>query len=288
MEKLFMSLIIMLLGFYVPFAMADGVYKEEKVVIKSEPWIEADSARTLVDGSNINRYSIRNLFDNDKTTAWVTKFDKESPYLDGGLFKLTFKAPVFVKSIIIINGYQKTERLYYTNQRVKTLNIEKVLIGGRSLPLENTVTLKDGMGAQAISLRSGWTQSINLFKTKALIFNVLDIYAGSKYQDLCISGITVNYAENIEYSPSVSWKELQEVIDKNSVKKGNGWDWEGLTLNDYKYFNDLLYYVLVGNKDAYLLFSAYTPEGVAQSEAMTLYKKAVEESLGDRRTIREQ
>jgi hypothetical protein len=286
MKKLFASLIIILFVFFVPFAMADGVYKEEKLLIKGQPWIEVDSARTLVDGSNVNRYSIRNLLDNDKTTVWVTKFDKESPYLDGGLFKLTFKTPVFVRSITIMNGYQRTERLFYANQRVKTLDIEKVLIGGRSFPLENTITLKDRMGAQEVSLRSGWTQSINLFRTKALIFNVLGIYGGSKYQDLCISGITVNYAENIEYTPSVSWKKLRELIDKKSVKKGNGWDWEGLTLNNFRYFNDLLYYALGGNKAANFLFNAYTPEGVAQSEAMTLYKKALEESLaieGDQR-----
>ncbi len=282
MERLVASVLTSCaLGCFAAVCNAQSSYKEEKLLVKGGPSrIEAISRSTLVEGPNPDRYSIRNLFDNDNTTPWVTKYDKKSAYSDDGLFKFVFETPVYLKSITIRNGCQRTASLFHANQRVKTLGIEKVVIGGRSFPLDTSVTLKDTPSPQEISLREGWTSSINLFRTKELIFNVEDIYEGTKYQDLCISEMTINYSDGMEYSPSVLWKQLQELIDKNSKKRGNGWDWDTLLRNDYRLFNDLLYYTLTGNKDAYQRFSTYAPEGTAQSAGMAnIYRNAVKESL---------
>src|SRR6266496_361003 len=282
MERLVASVLTSCaLGCFAAVCNAQSSYKEEKLLVKGGPSrIEAISRSTRVEGPNPDRYSIRNLFDNDNTTPWVTKYDKKSAYSDDGLFKFVFETPVYLRSITIRNGCQRTASLFHANQRVKTLGIEKVVIGGRSFSLEASVTLKDTPNPQEISLREGWTSSINLFKTKELIFNVEDIYEGTKYQDLCISEMTVNYSSGIEYSPSVPWKQLQELIDKNSKKRGNGWDWANLVQNNHRLFNDLLYYTLTGNKEAYLRFRTYSPEGTGQSAGMAnIYRNAVKESL---------
>src|SRR5438046_1341337 len=169
------------LGCFAAVCWAQSSYKQEKFSLKSGPSrIEVISRSTLIERSDPDRYSVKNLFDNDKTTPWVTKYDKKSAYSDDGLFKFVFETPVYFKSITIRNGCQRTESLFHANQRVKTLGIEKVLIGGRSFPLETSVTLKDTPKPQEISLQRGWTSSINLFRTKELIFNVEDIYEGTK------------------------------------------------------------------------------------------------------------
>lgn len=259
----------------------DSSYKEERLSLKSGPYrIEAISRETLIDSARPNRYSVRNLFDNDETTAWVTRFNKGAPYREGGLLKIVFGTPVYANSISIKNGFQKTEKLYFANQRAKVLNIEKVIIGNQRLPYEYTVGLDDEVGEQEIALQDGWVQSINLFKTKEIIFNILEIYDGTEYKDLCISEMTVHYSDKMDYSPGISWRELKELITKNAIRRNKNWEWDELAKNDYKLFNDLLYYVLVGNKEAYALFDTYSPkESVLSTELRSILKKAVTESV---------
>jgi len=241
----------------------------------------ATARHTFVDGSNSAKYSIRNLFDNSKNTVWVTKLDQSDYGSSVGTFEIYFDRPVYVQSITFQNGYQKSQRLYSANQRVKDLIVFKVL-SKKSTPVEAYLSLKDTMAPQRISTLQTWGQSINLFKTRKLIFVFDSTFPGTRYTDLCLSGITIQYAKGIDYTPAKSWKELKVLIEQNKSKTlHGGWDWAGFGNAD-KYpqaFNDFLYYVLMGNKDAYGLFRTYDPESVSRSEDMNNYfRDAVEES----------
>lgn len=262
---------------------AAETYITEKIFLQQDSvLIGLVSDATLVDITQKNNYTIKNLFDKNLDTAWVTKYEESFAYRDNGLFKLVFKQPVYVKSLTITNGCQKSSKLFYANQRMKDLMIEKVLVGGRSLPLQNTIKIDDRIGSQEISLIDGWTDAVNFFMVKEIIFNVLDIYKGTKYQDLCISEMTINYAKGINYTPSLLSNDLFKLIEKNKNKiNETRWDWAGLYDNNYKLFNDLLYYAVIGNKDALKYFETYTPEGVGQSEAMiNIYKNSLKENRG--------
>jgi hypothetical protein len=205
MKKIFMIFIV--LGYLNTVHAADNRnYAHESVDVKFM-MVSAKvlSQRTLIDRTEPTRYSVKNLFDGNKASAWVTKYDEKDVKMlssDSGLLKIIFQEPVYVKSLTISNGYQKTKDLYRANQRVKDLYIEKVLPGGRTYPLDNTVQLKDSLEDQEISLTTGWTQSINLFKTKEIIINVLDVYPGTKSDDLCISEMKINLMDHSEYAPS--------------------------------------------------------------------------------------
>lgn len=243
---------------------------------------QVTARQTLLDGGNATRYSIRNLFDHNIKTAWVTKFDQSDYDSPTGTFEINFDRPVYVQRITIDNGYQKSQRLYSANQRVKELIVFNVL-SKKSAPIEADLSMKDTMAPQHVSALKTWGQSFSLFRTRKLIFIVDSIYPGTHYSDLCISGITIHYAKGIEYSPAMSWNELKALVERNKKKTFHGgWDWAGFD-NVEKYpqaFNDFLYYILKGNKEAYGLFRTYDPESVARSEDLkNFFKGAVEESL---------
>ena len=143
-----------------------------------------------------------------------------------GSFKIIFNKPIYIESISISNGYQKSGKLFKDNQRVKSLSINKVITSEPSYPLESTVMLQDVTGEQSISLQTGWTDSVNLFKIKELIFNVSEIYSGNKYNDLCISELKIKTSDKPSYKPSVTWPELKSLIDQNSKKTTGGWFWK--------------------------------------------------------------
>ena len=241
------------------------------------------SDRTLVSGQP-GHYSVKNLFDGDKTTAWVTGFEKKEigQLLAGDVpLKVIFDKPVYVSFIRISNGYQKSRKLYLANHRVKEMYIEKVIMGGRSYPFNNMVRINDSMDEQRISLTQGWSKTINMVRTKEIIFHVSGIYGGAEYDDLCISEMGIDISDSSDYLPSIKWKGLKKLIDENKVKMRDGWDWAGLNENDNQFFYDLLYFTLTGNKEAYSYFDAYEPEGAGSSEGMThVFRPAVRETLG--------
>ncbi len=284
MKKIFMIFIV--LGYLNPVHAADNRNYAHESVDTKFMMVSAKvlSQRTLIDRTEPTRYSVKNLFDGNKASAWVTKYNTEDVEMlssDNGLLKIIFQEPVYVKSLTISNGYQKTSDLYRANQRVKDLSIEKILPGGRTYPLDNTVQLKDSMEEQEISLTAGWTQSINLFKTKEIVINVLDIYPGMKSDDLCISEMRINLMDHSGYVPGLTWEKLKKLIDENSAKRDSTWDWVELNKNGYKLFNDLLYYVLNGNREAYMYFNNYKSEGVGISEEMKSYRPAVNALIKD-------
>jgi len=281
-SKLLISVLVIGCASPVGAAPAKNYFKETISVQDGSQRFQATARHTLVENGNSVKYSLRNLFDHNKKTAWVTKFDQGDYDGAPGTFEIDFDRPVYVQSVTFQNGYQKSQRLYSANQRVKDLIVFKVM-SKKSAPLEVNMKLKDTMVPQRISALQTFGPVFQLFKTRKLIFVVESIYPGTQYTDLCLSGITIHYAKSMEYTPVKSWKELRALIELNKTKTFHGgWDWAefGNASNYPQAFNDFLYYVISGNKDAYALFRAYDPEGAAPSEDMNNYfRGAVEESL---------
>jgi hypothetical protein len=275
--------LVLVMGGITPvWAAPDKTYIKETVPILNDGLhFQVIAQRTLVEGKNATRYSIRNLFDHNNRTAWVTKFDQNDYDNNVATFEIDFDEPVFVQSITLQNGYQKSRGLFSANQRIRKLEVRRI-VTMTGAETEADLTLKDTIDPQRISALQMWSQSANFFKTRKLIFFVYDVFPGARYNDLCLSGITIQYAKTFDYKPSRFWNNLRKLIEKNKKKTLHGWDWSGFDNAD-KYpqaFNDLLYYVLTGNKDAYAMFSTFDPESIMRSEDMNnFFRDAVNESL---------
>jgi hypothetical protein len=118
------------------------------------------------------KYGASNLFDNQKTTAWVEGVDG-----NGINEELTFKLSekVNIDEIQIWNGYQRSPNIYQTNARLKGFSLGEV--GGKSYEY----TLRDAAAGQKIDLRVPLKNNFEL--------KINSAYDGSKYQDLAISEI---------------------------------------------------------------------------------------------------
>lgn len=124
--------------------------------------------------SHLDNYTATNALDNDLQTAWVEGVE------DGGIGEwLEFSSTENkeVSGIKIINGYSKSEDLYYANNRVKKISIE----------LPNNVViekeLNDGMlGYQTVEFGS-------TVDARSIKITISDLYYGSKYNDTCVSEI---------------------------------------------------------------------------------------------------
>lgn len=277
-----LSLTVLTLLFIGQSAQADNSYqKETRTVQYHGQRLTLYSEATLAHPSQPRRYSVANLFDNNPKTAWVTRFTEDPQILEDGQLVIEFERPVYVRALYVRNGYQKSGKLFQENQRVRSLSVEKVIVGERSYPLVNMFELHDNTKEQYISLTKDWTDTINLFKTKKLIISVLDTYEGSKYQDLCLSGIRIEYMKDSGYRPGIAWPQLRKQIKQHAIKTKDGWDWDKLNDDNYRLFTDLLHYTLADKPGAFELFSSYRPIGTDQSESMIfLFNNAMTASRG--------
>jgi len=91
--------------------------------------------------------------------------------------------------LIIENGYAKNEKVFTANRRAKTV----LLTAGNSL--FDAFQLHDTSDTQYIDV--GWDVDISEFK-----FHILDYYAGTKHDDVCISMIDA-YMEEYPINPAV-------------------------------------------------------------------------------------
>ncbi len=66
------------------------------------------------------RYHPINLYDENEGTAW---FEGEDGYGLNQYIEFIFFTPIDINSLAFINGYKKTEKLFFANSRVKELEI---------------------------------------------------------------------------------------------------------------------------------------------------------------------
>lgn len=118
-------------------------------------------------------YAPELLFDNRNDFGWVegSKGDGENETIS-----IHLQSPVDFDSLYIVNGYQRSEEHYKSNNRLKDfeLSADSKLVG--------KYTLSDVMGAQKIPLNKN-------IKAQSLTLTVKSIYKGTKYKDLVLSEI---------------------------------------------------------------------------------------------------
>lgn len=168
------------------------------------------------------KYTIINLFDNDPSTAWVEGVEG---YGEGEMIVIGLgnKLP---EKLVIRNGYQKSESIYHSNSRPKTVKITLYtgyFLDGdvteiasiyriRKLFSPFTFMLKDQMGKQEIPLKPDPAASIRE-REKSL----------ELYKDVFSKNIkeVKKYCQGCSDKPEFQYLVKIEIVD---VYKGSRWD----------------------------------------------------------------
>lgn len=133
---------------------------------------EVSASSTLPAEGSI-RYRPELVTDGDPATAWNDGADRAGI---GEELVLTLPTPAWVDRISFRNGYQKDERTFFDNARVRALRAD--FDDGSSYELR----LADHAGVQAVELPvPALARSVRL--------EILSVYPGDRYDDLAISEI---------------------------------------------------------------------------------------------------
>jgi len=136
-----------------------------------------------------SRYPVTHLFDDDPSTAWV--FPAKLPASAGGdehRLRIGLGHPMTLDGIRIMNGYNKSQDLFFANDRIVEL---EVWSGRKQI---KTVRLADRMGWHDISLPRTLYEDIELVFTK---------FARGRMDDVCISELRL-MQDGIELPVSLS------------------------------------------------------------------------------------
>jgi hypothetical protein len=169
------------------------------------------ASSTLINQGRYN-YGIKNINDNDPMTAWV---EGKADYGIGEFFEI--KAAGINT---IYNGYQFSPKSWIENSRVKKFKVYR-----NNIPI-CYLELTDEMGRQSFELPDH--NSYNPLVEYIFKFEILDVYEGSKWQDVAISEINLGLCCISESSlintptNSVNISELQEGISINSIDLETG------------------------------------------------------------------
>jgi hypothetical protein len=126
----------------------------------------------LADNSGYGfEYSASNVLDLDYSTAWCSV-----PGVDPEL-SLTFPGPVELGTVGIVGGFARDEKIYFENNRIKTLEIWP---DDRQMAAQ-IWNFEDRYAMQFFDLPKGEFQKLNL--------KITETYPGSKYADSCMAEI---------------------------------------------------------------------------------------------------
>lgn len=195
----------------------DVVAKEEKnddinldeFTVQSLSAKALSSSSVLKDGNGISYDSIL-VTDKSDDTAWV---EGQSGDGIGEWIFMEFAEEVMVKEIRISNGYSKSSKTYYNNNRVKKLKLEF------SEGTQTVINFDDGISSmQSTVLEKG-------VKTSSIKMSILEVYKGDKYTDTCINEVEVKGFENIKDLTDENIDELNkkqysaDIIVKKVIEK---------------------------------------------------------------------
>ncbi|MDB4979914.1 MAG: hypothetical protein JWM82_666 [Myxococcales bacterium] len=177
-----------------PKAPAEAAPRERRLHVAS-----AEASSYLVNDWNKFQENYLPLYvgDDDPKTAWTLKTEGLGEWLRvhvtpmGGATKVRLK---------VRNGYQKTEKLWAANSRAHGLTV--VL-----LPSKKTVDvdLTDTSGWQELALEqpAGALEAIEL--------RVRSVYAGKKYDDLCLSDVQIFVTATTPDNPAYEKARLDKI-----------------------------------------------------------------------------
>ena len=141
-----------------------------------------NASSTLSSHGNYN-YNVSNMTDDDPRTAWV---EGKSDYGIGESFEWNLGDDY--STTYILNGLQKSIKLWKYNSRVKTFKVYYDNVAICYLQLE------DNMLIQYFNLEEILFDEKEFFVEGIFRFEIVDIYPGEKWKDVCISEI-------MHYSP---------------------------------------------------------------------------------------
>lgn len=143
-------------------------------------------------------YAVSNLMDNDCRTAWV-----ESKSDFGKNERIKIPCNGLLTQVLIVNGFRKSEKTYYENNRVKriALYVDGVKLGEMTFPdrpychvdMSNILDEGDLLNLNGDFFKENNGKSMSnagAFLPKENIeIEILEVYPGTKYNDTCISDI---------------------------------------------------------------------------------------------------
>ncbi|MBI4235215.1 discoidin domain-containing protein [Candidatus Peregrinibacteria bacterium] len=146
---------------------------------------QVSASSVLKDKSKIGfNYAPEMAFDRDFSTAWCAADGKT-----GAELVMNFADYVKVGKMGIVPGFARDAEIYNQNKRVKKLKVQFQDEEGKFQDFAS-YDLPDKYGMQFFDFEGE--------ETKAVKFVIEDVYAGSKYEDLCIAEIDFwsDYVEN--------------------------------------------------------------------------------------------
>lgn len=143
-------------------------------------------------------YAASNLMDNDCRTAWV-----ESKSDFGQKERIKIPCSGWITQLLIVNGFRKSEKTYYENNRVKriALYVDGVKLGEMTFPdrpychVDMSNILDEGellnLNGDFFKENNGksWSNAGAFEPNENIEIEILEVYPGTKYNDTCISDI---------------------------------------------------------------------------------------------------
>lgn len=172
----------------------DFYYKMEFVNIEPDFNIVIDmplvmsryaEASSELESGTMYSYSANNVIDNDPATSWVEGVSGNG---NGEYIKIynyyaenKFYGFCSIEKIGIINGFAENERLFFENNRVRTIRLDySNIVNGEWIESSAIITFEDTMDMQYYTFSSPVIS--DSFKV-----SILEVYPGSKWDDTCIA-----------------------------------------------------------------------------------------------------
>jgi len=125
-------------------------------------------------------YDAANLGNGDNSNTWCEGV-KGQGIGERVNAKITGFANAHVKSLVIVNGFARNQTTWQNNSRIKTL---RLYVGDRHL---SDFSISDNIKPQTIQ----FPETLPLSQNKLdLSFEIMEVYPGSKFDDLCVTGIS--------------------------------------------------------------------------------------------------
>lgn len=196
---------------------------------------------------NTGKYPSTNLFDGYLKTCWLAGSTNKSNAL---YVKVPNKIPLNKLTLNIFSGYGKSEKLYYANARPKKIRISifsayepegyatEVAVNYKAIkyPSEKYIEIADTFGVQSFPLNINkkdlfdfrninlkeCKESLNDYDVKIkesfiLKLEIVDVYKGSKYDDVCISEIFFNDRFVTHYPDKYNQINNVYIKDENTI-----------------------------------------------------------------------
>jgi hypothetical protein len=140
----------------------------------------------------------------------------------GESFVFEFRYPDEMEYVVIKNGYG-VEKYWGANGRIKTLKVTDQNGASRVLQLEDTPQLRVYGLTALVEDEYGVLQRGAPLSGSVYSFEILDVYEGERWQDVCITEVFVNewYTESFPMSPEYLNRQLfMEYL--NGIAAGDG------------------------------------------------------------------